>query len=66
MPSAIPGTATRALNNVTLPYVLALTDKGWQRAVNDDLHLAAGLNIAEGRVVHPAIAEALSLPLSAN
>ena len=62
MPGAVPRTSTYALNNATLPFVLALADKGWQRALADDPHLLAGLNIAHGRVTHPQVAAALELP----
>lgn len=62
MPGAVPRTSTFALTNATLPYVLALAEKGWREAVRDDPHLAAGVNVALGRVVHPAVAEAHGLP----
>lgn len=61
MPGAVPRTSTYALNAATLPYVLALADKGWRQAMQDDPHLAHGLNIAEGRIAHPALAQALQL-----
>ncbi|MCB1747953.1 MAG: alanine dehydrogenase [Gammaproteobacteria bacterium] len=59
MPGAVPRTSTLALNNATLPYVLALADKGVRRALADDAGLAAGLNIDGGRVTCRAVAEAL-------
>ncbi|MGQ0546891.1 MAG: alanine dehydrogenase [Betaproteobacteria bacterium] len=59
MPGAVPRTSTYALNNATLPFVLALADKGWQRALADDEHLRNGLNVARGKVTHPAVAAAL-------
>jgi alanine dehydrogenase len=62
MPGAVARTSTIALNNATLPFVLALADKGWKRALRDDAHLANGLNIARGHVTHRAVAEALGLP----
>jgi len=62
MPGAVARTSTMALNNATLPFVLALADKGWKRALRDDAHLANGLNIARGHVTHRAVAEALGLP----
>jgi alanine dehydrogenase len=49
------------LNNATLPYVKALADKGWEKAVQDDVGLAAGLNVVAGKVVHPAVARDLGL-----
>ncbi|HEU0200581.1 MAG TPA: alanine dehydrogenase [Burkholderiaceae bacterium] len=60
MPGAVPRTSTYALNNATLPFVLALADKGWRQALHDDPHLKAGLNIAKGSVTHRAVARALN------
>jgi len=62
MPGAVARTSTIALNNATLPFALTLADKGWQRAIRDDLHLRRGLNICEGKITHPAVGEALKLP----
>jgi alanine dehydrogenase len=62
MPGGVPRTSTFALNNATLPFVLALADKGWKRALADDRHLLAGLNVHAGRVTHPEVAQALKLP----
>jgi alanine dehydrogenase len=59
MPGAVPRTSTHALNHATLPFVLALADKGWRRAVEDDHHLRDGLNIAFGKVTCAPVAEAL-------
>ena len=59
MPGGVPRTSTQALNNATLPHVLAIADKGWRRALGDDPHLLAGLNVHAGRVTHPAVAESL-------
>lgn len=59
MPGAVPRTSTYALNNATLPAVLALADKGWRTALRDDRHLRDGLNVCAGRVTHPAVAAAL-------
>ena len=59
MPGGVPRTSTFALNNATLPFVLALAGKGWKRALADDRHLRDGLNIAFGRVTCPPVAEAL-------
>ena len=58
MPGAVPNTSTRALTNATLPYVIALANKGWHRALKDDAALALGLNTHEGMVTHPAVAQA--------
>lgn len=65
MPGAVPRTSTFALNNATLPFVLALAGKGWRRACIDDHHLAAGLTVHEGAIVHPAVARALGQPYRA-
>ncbi|HYD79565.1 MAG TPA: alanine dehydrogenase [Paucimonas sp.] len=59
MPGGVPRTSTFALNNATLPYVLALADKGYRRALQDDRHLANGLNIHRGSVTCEAVAQAL-------
>lgn len=63
MPGAVPRTSALALNNVTLPFVQVLADKGWRQALADDSHLRAGLNVCAGQVVHGAVAEALGYPL---
>jgi alanine dehydrogenase len=65
MPGAVPHTSTYALNNATLPHVLALADKGWRQALRDDPHLRAGLNVCLGRVTHAAVALALGYPVAA-
>lgn len=62
MPGAVARTSTFALNNVTLPFVLALADKGSKKALAEDPHLRAGLNVHEGRVTHKAVADALGEP----
>ena len=59
MPGGVPRTSTFALNNATLPFVLALADKGWKRALADDPHLRNGLNVAFGKVTCQPVAEAL-------
>ena len=55
MPGAVPATSTRALTNATLPYVIALANKGWQQAMRDDSALALGLNVHDGKVVYSAV-----------
>jgi alanine dehydrogenase len=60
MPGAAPRTSSEALNNATLPFGLALADRGMD-ALKGDVHLAHGLNIFEGQVAHPAVAESLEL-----
>ncbi|GGM79669.1 alanine dehydrogenase [Longimycelium tulufanense] len=62
MPGAVPHTSTWALTNVTLPYVVALADRGIPEAVTDDPALARGVNVAGGRIVHPEVAEAHTMP----
>jgi alanine dehydrogenase len=62
MPGAVARTSTFALNNATLPFILALADKGPQTALREDPHLLAGLNVYDGRIAHPAVAAALGLP----
>lgn len=63
MPGAVARTSTLALNNVTLPYVLDLANKGWKQALADDEHFAAGLNVHQGKIRHPMVAEALGFEL---
>ena len=65
MPGAVPRTSTYALNNATLPFMLALADKGWRDAVRNDPHLKHGLNIVDGRITHQAVADALGLDYTA-
>jgi len=62
MPGAVPRTSTYALNNATLPYVLALAQHGYREALRRDPHLAAGLNVHEGQVTCREVAEALGYP----
>ena len=62
IPGAVPRTSTLALTNATLPYALRLADKGWRQACKDDKALALGVNIVEGKVVFPAVAQAWDLP----
>lgn len=58
MPGAVPATSTRALTNATLPYLLALADKGWEQAIAQDAALAAGLNAHDGVLTNHAVAQA--------
>jgi alanine dehydrogenase len=66
MPGAVARTSAVALNNATLPFVLAIADRGWRRALSDDPHLRNGLNICRGQLTHPAVAHDLGLPLTAT
>ncbi len=61
MPGAVPHTSTYALTNVTLPYAVALADKGWRQALLDDPALALGLNVHGGAVTYAAVAEAFGM-----
>lgn len=61
MPGAVARTSTQALGNATLPFVLALADKGWRQAVQDDPHLRAGLATHQGRLTSPPVGLALGL-----
>ena len=65
MPGAVARTSAVALNNATLPFVLAIADRGWRRALSDDLHLRNGLNTCRGQLTHPAVAHDLGLTLTA-
>ncbi|CAN5342452.1 alanine dehydrogenase [soil metagenome] len=65
MPGAVPGTSTRALTNATLPYVVALAEKGWQKAITDDPALALGLNAHDGQVTNHGVAESFGMKLVA-
>ena len=58
IPGAVPCTSTLALTNATLPYTVKLADMGWEKACETDSGLKKGLNIVNGKVVFPAVAEA--------
>jgi len=64
MPGAVARTSTLALGNATMPFMLALADKGWQRACAEDAHLLAGLNVHAGKLTYAAVGEALGLPVT--
>jgi alanine dehydrogenase len=65
MPGAVPRTSTFALTNATLPYVRAIADHGWQKALARDAGLARGLNVHEGFITHEAVARDLGLDFQA-
>jgi alanine dehydrogenase len=65
MPGAVPYTSTLALTNSTLPYILQLAEKGWQKACAENAELAKGLNIVSGKVVYKGVAEAFGLEYEA-
>lgn len=62
IPGAVPYTSTLALTNATLPYAIRLADKGWEKACKDDAALAKGVNIVDGKIYFPGVAEAFNLP----
>jgi alanine dehydrogenase len=61
MPGAVPNTSTYALTNVTLPYAVALANKGWKQALKDDHALALGLNVHDGHITYAAVADAFGM-----
>ena len=58
MPGAVPVASTYALTNATLPYALSLANLGWEKAVAADKGLAGGLNVHDGKIMYPAVAQA--------
>jgi alanine dehydrogenase len=62
MPGGVPRTSTLALTNATLPYALKLANKGWKTALRENAALLKGLNMVEGHVTYPGVAEAFGLP----
>ena len=62
MPGAVARTSTLGLTNATLPFMMALANKGAKQALNDDPHLARGLNVAHGEVAYEPVAKDLGLP----
>lgn len=61
MPGAVARTSTLALGNATLPFMLALADKGWKQACEDDAHLLNGLNVHAGELTYYAVGKALGI-----
>ncbi|MBW2218532.1 MAG: alanine dehydrogenase, partial [Deltaproteobacteria bacterium] len=61
MPGAVPRTSTFALTNATLPYVIALADKGLKQAVASDRNLAGGVNVYKGWLTYPQVADAFGM-----
>lgn len=61
MPGAVPATSTFALNNATLPFTLALADKGAAQACRDDEHLRNGLNVIDGKITEPSVADVFGI-----
>ncbi len=62
MPGGVPRTSTLALTNATLPYALKLANKGWKAALRENAALLKGLNMVEGKITYPGVAEAFGLP----
>lgn len=61
IPGAVPNTSTIALTNATLRYAIALADKGWEKACEDDPALAKGLNIVDGKITFKPVADVFGL-----
>ncbi len=64
MPGAVARTSAFALNNATLPFALALANRGYRKALYEDPNLRAGLNVHDGRITYAAVAEGLDLPFT--
>lgn len=62
MPGAVARTSTFALTNVTIPYAVAIANKGWKKAILEDGSLAKGINVVNGKITYRAVAEAHNLP----
>jgi alanine dehydrogenase len=60
MPGAVPQTSTRALTQATLPYAIAIANKGWEKACVENTALAKGLNIKAGKILHKGVADAFN------
>jgi alanine dehydrogenase len=58
MPGGVPRTATLALNNATLPFLVKLANKGYQKALSEDKNFLAGLNVCKGQITYKAVADA--------
>lgn len=65
MPGAVARTATQGLENATLPFTLALANKGYKKALEDDIHLRNGLNVMDGKITNQPVADALGYKFSA-
>ena len=66
MPGAVARTSTIALGNATMPFMLALADKGWKQACADDPHLLNGLNVHAGKLTYDAVGEAQGLEVTSS
>jgi len=63
MPGGVPRTSTLALTNATFPYTMKLAAQGWKKACKEDRSLFLGLNVIDGKVVYPGVAEAFGMKL---
>ncbi|MCK5515916.1 MAG: alanine dehydrogenase, partial [Desulfobulbaceae bacterium] len=61
MPGAVARTSTAALTNATLPYALAIANKGWKKAMQDNKEIKLGANVIKGEVTYKAVAEAFDI-----
>jgi alanine dehydrogenase len=61
MPGAVPRTSTFALNNATLPFIINLANKGYKKALLDDVHFMNGLNVLKGQVTCKEVAEGFGM-----
>jgi alanine dehydrogenase len=66
MPGAVPLSSALALNHAILPYALQIANKGWKKALSDNVGLRNGLNVCDGKIVHQGVADSLSLPLCSD
>ena len=66
IPGAVPCTSTLALTNATLPYAIRLADLGWKKACENEPGLKNGLNIVNGKIVFPAVAEAFGWKIKSS
>jgi alanine dehydrogenase len=64
IPGAVAYTSTPALDNATLPYVLALAGKGWKKACAEDPSLYEGINVVEGKIIFKPVADLYGQPYS--
>ncbi len=62
MPGAVAKTSTLALTNITMPYIMAIANKGYAAAVRDDISLLKGVNVAKGKITHELVAKGFDLP----
>jgi alanine dehydrogenase len=62
MPAAVPHTSTFGLTNATVPYLLALADKGLERACHENRAIREGVNVFQGAITYPAVAESQNKP----